>query len=350
MSVPRSDLPRVTLSVIFMGALIAGAFWILRPFLGAFIWATMIVVATWPLLCRVQRALGGRRGPAVAVMALALLGILLVPLGIALDAILTHADQIPGAASRLLDAKIPAAPSWLASIPVVGEEAVDAWGRFAGDGSTQVAELVSPYVRVAVSWFVQRAGSLAMVLVDFVLIVVLSVVLYASGEAWAAWVCRFGARLADEQGERMVVLAGQAIRGVALGVVVTAIVQSLLGGLGLAVAGVPFASILTAIMFMLCVAQIGPLIVLVAGTAWVWTHAGSGWGILMAAWSVAVGLMDNFLRPVLIRQGADLPLLLIVAGVIGGLVSLGIVGIFVGPVLLAVAWTLLDDWVRVERT
>ena len=144
----------------------------------------------------------------------------------------------------------------------------------------------------------------------------------------------------------MVVPAGQAIRGVALGVVVTALVQSTLGGIGLVIAGVPFAGVLTAIMFALCIAQTR------ADPGAAGSHRsghtstfGIGWGIFLLVWSLVVGLMDNFLRPVLIRRGADLPLLLIFAGVVGGLVAFGIVGIFVGPVLLAVAYTLLDDWV-----
>jgi len=142
----------------------------------------------------------------------------------------------------------------------------------------------------------------------------------------------------------MVVLAGNAIRGVALGVVVTALVQSALGGIGLAIAGVPFAGVLTAIMFALCIAQIGPILVLLGATAWGYYSLGAGWGTFLLVWALVVGLMDNFLRPVLIKRGADLPLLLIFAGVIGGLVAFGIVGIFVGPVVLAVAYTLLDDW------
>ena len=166
-------------------------------------------------------------------------------------------------------------------------------------------------------------GSFALLLVQFVLIVILSAVLYAGGESWAAWVRRFARRLADQQGDRMVVLAGQAIRGVALGVVVTALVQSILGGIGLAIAGVPFAAVLTAIMFALCIAQLGPD----PGAArrrpsGSTCSLGAGWGTFMLVWSLVVGLMDNFLRPVLIKRGADLPLLLIFAGVIGGLVSL----------------------------
>ena len=200
-------------------------------------------------------------------------------------------------------------------------------------------------MRAAAAWLAQHAGSFAVLLVQFVLIVILSAVLYAGGESWAAWVRGFARRLADEQGDRMVVLAGQAIRGVALGVVVTALVQSILGGIGLAIVGVPFAGVLTAIMFALCIAQLGPIIVLLGATAWAYSSLGAGWGTFMLVWALVVGLMDNFLRPMLIKRGADLPLLLIFAGVIGGLVAFGIVGIFVGPVVLAVAYTLLDSWV-----
>jgi predicted PurR-regulated permease PerM len=144
------------------------------------------------------------------------------------------------------------------------------------------------------------------------------------------------------------VLAGQAIRGVALGVVVTAVLQTTLGAIGLAIAGVPFLAVLTAAMFVLCIAQVGPILVLLAATAWVYLHDGAGWGTFMLVWSLVVGLMDNFVRPALIKRGADLPFLLIFAGVIGGLVSFGVIGIFVGPVILAVSFTLLDDWVAEE--
>jgi energy-converting hydrogenase Eha subunit A len=134
-----------------------------------------------------------------------------------------------------------------------------------------------------------------------------------------------------------------AIRGVALGVGVTALVQSLLGGLGLALAGVPFAGLLTALMFMLCIAQIGPRRCCCrrwAGSTGRQHRAGASFWLV---WTV-VGTLDNVLRPVLIRMGADLPLLLIFAGVIGGLLAFGLVGIFVGPVVLAVGYTLLEAW------
>ena len=139
-------------------------------------------------------------------------------------------------------------------------------------------------------------------------------------------------------------LAGQAIRSVALGVVVTAVAQSVLGGIGLAVAGVPFASLLTALMFILCLAQIGPGLVLIPAVIWMYYAGDALWATVLLVFTIIAGTMDNFLRPFLIRKGADLPLLLILAGVIGGLIATGLLGIFIGPTVLAVGYTLLNAW------
>jgi predicted PurR-regulated permease PerM len=138
------------------------------------------------------------------------------------------------------------------------------------------------------------------------------------------------------------------VRAVALGVIVTAIVQSVLSGIGLAVAGVPFATMLTGLVFVLCIAQIGPFLVMLPASIWLYMQGSHGWGIALFVWSIPVGLIDNVIRPILIKRGADLPLLLIFAGVIGGLLSLGIIGLFVGPVVLAVTYTLLRQWVTSE--
>ena len=126
----------------------------------------------------------------------------------------------------------------------------------------------------------------------------------------------------------------------------TAIVQTLLGGIGLAIAGVPFASLLSAVMLMLCIAQIGPSLVLFPAVAWMYWTGDNGWATFLLVWSIVVASLDNFLRPILIKKGADLPLLLIFAGVIGGLLGFGLIGIFVGPVVLAVTYTLLEAWIE----
>jgi predicted PurR-regulated permease PerM len=345
----QRDLTRTALAVLFIAILIGFSFWILRPFLGAIVWATMIVVATWPLMVAAQARLWGKRALAVTVMTLALLLVLVVPLSLAIGTIVANADTIAGWAKSLATFKVPPPPEWLGKLPVVGGKALLAWEQVAAAGIEELAAKAAPYAGSVTRWFVAEVGSFGMVFVQFLLTIVIAAIMYANGERAAASVRRFGRRLAGPRGEDSVRLAGQAIRGVALGVVVTALAQSVTGGIGLAVAGVPFAAILTAVMFMLAIAQLGPVLVLAPAVIWVYWSGSTGWGTFLLIWTVAVGTMDNFLRPILIKKGADLPLLLIFAGVIGGLMAFGLIGIFVGPVVLAVGYTLLEAWVSEEQ-
>jgi predicted PurR-regulated permease PerM len=345
----RRDLTRTVLAIRIIGGLIAASIWILRPFLAATIWSTMIVVTTWPILRTLQSRLWGKRWLATTIMTAALLLVFVAPFSAAIGTIVANAGEIVDWTNRFSDVKLPRPPEFVEKIPLVGEKAANLWREYADKGSEELAEIVRPYAIRVASWFVAEVGNFGLVSIQFLLTVVISAILYMNGESAGRWVRRFGRRLAGERGDNVVRLAGQAIRGVALGVVVTALVQSVLGGIGLAIAGVPFAAALTAVMFMLALAQIGPLPVLLGGLVWLWWQSNTGWFVALLIWTIAVASLENILRPILIRKGADLPLLLIFAGVIGGLLAFGLLGLFVGPVLLAVAYTLLDAWVSEVR-
>ena len=339
------DLARTTFAVLFIGALLAASLWILRPFLGPAIWATMVVVATWPLMLRVEGLLWRRRWLAVAVMSLLLLLLFVVPLSVAIVTIVGNADRMVDWAKLATTYRLPDAPPlWLQQLPLVGGMVEKAWQQAAELGLRDLLPRLSPYAGNLTRWFVAEVGSVGLLLLQFLLTVVIAAVMYGTGEEAGNLVRRFARRLGGERGVAAVDLAGGAIRGVALGVGVTAVVQAVLGGLGLLLAGVPFAGLLTAVMFMLCIAQVGPVPVLLGAAVWSFAGDGVGWGIFLVVWGTVVGTIDNFLRPIFIRMGADLPLLLIFAGVIGGMFAFGLVGIFVGPVVLAVSYTLLDSW------
>jgi len=348
MSNTRSDLAKTTLGVLFIGVLIIATLWVLQPFLAAIIWATMVVVATWPVLRWVQAMLWNSRALAVTVMTLILLLLFMVPLALAIGTIMQNSDQIVEWTRSIAYFQIPAPPDWVASLPFIGDKAAAAWQQAADSGGKELMGKLAPYAGAMAKWATSKFGSIGLLFVQFLLTVIISTVMFAGGESAAAAVKRFGHRLAGPRGENIVVLAGQAIRGVALGVGVTAVVQSVLGGIGLAIVGIPTAGLLTAVMFMLCIAQLGPGLVLIPAVIWVYWSGDTGWGTFLLVWSVIVVMLDNFLRPVLIKLGADLPLLLILAGVIGGLFAFGLVGIFVGPVVLAVAYTLLGEWISEE--
>ena len=345
---PTADIVRTTLAVLFIGILIVASFWILRPFLTALVWATMIVITTWPLMLGVQKRFRGMRAPAVIFMTLALLLVFILPFTVAVISIVTRADEIAAWAKGLTAVTVPPAPEWLEKIPMVGPKLAERWQQVATISKTEISERLAPYTKEIVSWLVAQAGGIGMMIVQFLLTVIISAVLYASGDTAADGIRRFARRLGGPACEDATILAAKAVRGVALGVVVTAVLQSLLGGIGLALSGIPAAALLTAVMFVLCVAQLGPGLVLIPSVIWLFWQDQTFWGTIMIVWTVVVGTVDNFIRPFLIKKGADLPLLLIFAGVIGGLIAFGVIGLFIGPVILAVTYTLLSVWVSAE--
>lgn len=346
---PERDLTHVVLAVIFLGGLIAASLWILSPFIGALIWAVMIVIPTWPVMLALERSLGRRRWLAASVASAILLMLLIVPVLATVVTIVGHVDDIKGWTRFAREFRLPAPPGWLAGLPVIGGQAVAIWQDAAAKGVESLGDTLAPYAGDLVQWFIARIGTLGVILVQLVLTVIATAVLYMHGEGAADAALRFGRRLAGEQGEAAIRLSAQAIRGVALGVVVTALLQALIGGAGLAIAGVPFAAVLTALMFLLAVAQIGAAVVLLIPVIWLYWSGAAGWGTFLLVTMVITATIDNILRPILIKKGADLPLLLVFVGVIGGLVTFGLVGIFVGPVVLAVTYTLSKAWLGIDN-
>jgi predicted PurR-regulated permease PerM len=341
-----NDLTRITFAVLALTLLVGATLWVLRPFLGPTIWATMVVVATWPLMLRMQARAGGRRWVAVVVMTVLLLLLFVVPLVLAILTIVQNAEQLLDWARTLASYRPgPQAPTWLLGLPLVGTWLARLWEQAVAAGFGSWFERLTPYAGTAARWLITELGSIGMLLLQFLLTVLIAAILYARGEIAGAQMRRFAQRLAGEPGAATVQLAAAAIRAVALGVGVTALVQSVLAGLCLAIAAIPFAGLLTALIFLLCIAQLGALPVMLPAVAWLFYDGRPGWALFVAACAVVVTLLDNVLRPFLIRMGADLPLLLIFAGVIGGLLAFGLIGIFAGPVVLAVAYMLFEAWI-----
>ncbi len=342
----RQDLARTTLGVLFIFGLIAACFWILKPFLPAFMWATMIVVATWSLMLSVQARLWNQRWMAVTIMMSGLVLAFVIPFWLAISTLAQHAEEISTWVQSLRTAQLPTLPAWIERLPYAGSRISAAWNDIAVNGPSAVTAKIEPYARGIAKWFVAQVGGFGVMALQFLLSLIVSAVMYSYGESAGAGVRLFFRRLAGARGEEVVDLSVQAIRGVAFGIVVTALVQSVMGGLGLALVGIPFAGLLTALMFVLAIAQIGAAPVLFCAVAWMYWAGDTGWATALLVWAIFVSSMDNVLRPILIQRGGRLPLLLVFAGVIGGLVAFGLVGIFVGPLILAVSYRLIEAWVR----
>lgn len=339
------DLTQIVLGVMTIGGLTIASFWVLRPFLLAGIWATMIVVATWPTLRALERRLWGKRSLAVAVMTLAFVLIVAAPLATAVVAIAERTDDIIAWVRSLATVSVPQPPEWVQRIPVVGPKAAERWRAITSQSSEDLLKQATPYIRGVAPWVIGQVGTLGTLLVQLLLAMIIAAILYAKGEMAAGGVLAFARRLGGQAGERVTILSAQAIRAVALGIVVTALIQAVVGGIGLVIAGVPYALLLTSVMFMFGIAQIGAVPVLLGAVVWVYWSSGTFWAIMLLLWTIITGSFDNVLRPILIKRGADVPFLLIFAGVLGGILAFGLIGLFVGPVVLSVTYTLLEAWV-----
>lgn len=346
----QSDLTRTTLVVLIIGVLIVGSLWTMLPFLGALIWATTIVVATWPLLLMVQRRVGGSRAIATVVMTVVILVIFVVPFWLAIGILLDAATQGVEVARTYLSTGLGPPPAWVNKVPWIGGRIAEKWQELAAGGPELLVETVRPHVRAAGAWVLAVTGGFGSAFLHFLLTVIIAAILYSNGEVAAKGLLKFARRLDPQRGEQTIHLAGKAIQSVALGVIVAALVQALLAGIGLWAAGVPRPGLLTAVIFVLGIAQLGAILILLPAAIWLYSAGHIAWAIALAVWMLVVTALDGVLKPILIRQGVDLPLILIFAGVIGGLVAFGVVGLFIGPVILAVTYTLLQSWTSENKS
>lgn len=339
------DITHTILSVLFIGGLIVSSLWILRPFLVSLVWASVIVVATWPAFERLQVLMARRRGLAVAAMALSILLVILIPITLAVVTIINNSGNIAAQIRSLSALSLTAPPDWVSNLPLVGGKIAERWLEFAALSPEERTAPLLPYAQAAAQWFMAQAGGFGLTVLYFLLTVIIATILYAKGPVAREGLLAFARRLAGQQGEEVAILAGKAVRGVVLGVVVTAFVQATIGSLGLFLTGVPAATLLTAVMLILCLAQLGPSLVLIPSTIWLYWSGHPAWGTVLLIITLIASTIDNVVRPFMIRKGAPLPLLLIFSGVIGGIAAFGIIGLFIGPVILAVTYTLLKAWV-----
>ena len=338
------DYPQIVFTLMLITLLIVACFWVVQPFILGFAWASMVVIATWPLMIKLQGLLWGRRSLAVVAMTLILILLFIIPIALLVNSLIDNsAPVIQWATSGQM--QIPRL-EWLKEIPMIGDKLFSSYHKLvAGVGGALMTQ-IQPYIGRTTGFFVAQAGHFGRLMIHLGLMLLFSVLLYWRGEQVGNGIRHFAFRLASRRGDAAVLLAGQAIRAVALGVVVTALVQGVLGGIGLAISGIPYATLLTVLMILFCLVQLGPLLVLVPAIVWLYWSGDTTWGTVLLVWSCVVGTLDNVLRPVLIRMGADLPMILILSGVIGGLFAFGMIGLFIGPVVLAVSYRLVSVWMH----
>ena len=327
---------------LLLGGIGLGCFAVLAPFLSAILWASILAFTTWPIYSALRPWL--RPVTASAAMVTITAVVVVLPLALAAPGGAGDVQQIERWLGEAIGAGLPPAPEWVASIPAVGGSLAELWNRSAQD-LTALIGFVRPYFGIGVQFGLRLLLGLANGVLEFVLSLLIAFFLYLSGAELAARLTVLLRRIAGEQAERLILVTGETVRGVVYGILGTAVVQGMLTTFGLWLAGVPHPVLLGVVAGALSVLPIGAPLVWLPAALWLLGTGATGWGIFLLAWGGGViSMADNFIRPYFISRGTRLPFLLTMLGVLGGAIAFGLLGVFVGPVVLAVGYTLVAEW------
>ncbi|QEL55325.1 AI-2E family transporter [Chromobacterium paludis] len=343
----RSSLSILNIfQVAILAMLVLACIKILQPFLGALTWAAIIAISAWPLYSRLKIRLRGRHKLAALLIVIGLSAALAIPIGLMA---LTLADTLPHLANLTHDLsnfRLPDPPAWLTSLPVAGESLRGLWLSTQAD-LPGFFDKIRPAVQKVVLFLLSGGANLGLSLLEIVLAIVVAGLLLINGDKLWELVERIVLKLGGETAGDLPEVIARTIRSVTTGVVGTALAQTVLCVIGLLIAGVPGSLVLGFLCFVIAVAQLPTLIVWLPAAAWVFYSGHTGLAIFLTVWGfLLINTIDNVLKPLLISQGAQMPLSVIFLGVIGGLIAWGVIGLFIGPTLLAVGLTLLRHWLE----
>jgi predicted PurR-regulated permease PerM len=333
--------------LILVGSILYVSLMLLRPIAAIVAWSVILTVAVFPLFNLLRRRLRLQHGLAAALLSLLLLAILVTPATLlaisAIDTLELYARQLMTGNSLL-----PPPPEAIREWPVVGERLYTAWSHAAND-MREIVRAHVPQITTAGRWVAGVAAGVVVELLQFVAAIVIAGVMLAYADRLGQAARRLAARAAGPRGQHFLDIAGATIRNVSQGVIGIALLQAGLLGVGMLVAGVPFAGALTFACLVLAIVQVGPNPIMIPVVIWVWTVMPALSAGIFTVYTAPILLSDNILRPIVMARGLQTPMVVILAGVICGTVAGGLIGLFVGPVVLAVAYDLVTAWLEVER-
>jgi predicted PurR-regulated permease PerM len=331
-----------TVRIALVALLVAWCFQIVRPFIVPVVWGIIIAVAIHPTYGRLESLFGGRRAIAAIFCSVLMLAVLVVPT-------VMLAGTVAESARRLAaelgggSISIPAPPQDIAGWPVIGEP-LDRFWRLASENLEAALGEIRPQVAAFGHWFLSTATGLGLGVLQFVVAIIIAGVLLAHAQGGGRAANAIATRFAGEKGKDYAALGQATVRSVARGILGVALIQSLLAGLGFLAVGIPGAGLLALVCLLLAVVQIGPAVVLIGTVIYVFSTADTITAVVFMIWSLFVGVLDNILKPILLGRGVKVPMVVIFVGAIGGFLAYGIIGLFVGSVILALGFTLFKAW------
>lgn len=341
------DLIQLAIRLGLLAFLIYWTFVLIRPFVPILAWSIVLAVALYPVFNLLSKLLGGRPRLAATILTAINLGIVIGPatwLGLsAVEGVKEFAGQLNAG-----NLGVPSPPEDVKNWPFIGTQLYELWNHASNNIRAALRE-VAPHLKPLAGVMLSLAGNAGVGTLKFLLSVALAGFLFPYGSQLVEAGRGFLYRIVPEQSEHFLELAGTTIRAVSQGVIGIAIIQSLLAGLGFKMAGIPGAGLLAFFVMILAIVQIGPAIVVLPVIIWIWADKDFNTALLLTVFFCIVGILDNVLKPLVMGRRLTTPTLVIFIGVIGGTLAHGIVGLFIGPIILSVAWELTVAWIRTDR-
>lgn len=328
----------------FIVILVVACLFILRPFLSALGWAIIVCYSTWPIHLWIQRRVGGRRKIAAALATALVTLLVMTPFTLVIAALAENAHAFLAASTSAAQNGLPAPPAWIAKIPIIGNGLADYWSGLAHNSPALFNELKA-LIRPAADFAVNSGTRVGAGLFELSLSIFIVFFVYLHGGTLAASGRQIVTHYAGPRGHRVLKVAGMTLKGVVYGLIGTALAQAALAAIGFFIAGIPQALLLSVLTFFLSFAPVGPPLVWISVALWLFAKGAIGWAIFITLWGLLlISSVDNIIRPYLVGRTANLPILLSMFGFLGGILAFGVIGIFIGPMVLAVGYSVVKDW------
>ncbi|MDP3482211.1 MAG: AI-2E family transporter [Sulfuricella sp.] len=330
--------------------LVAGCFLVLRPFMTAMLLAAVVCVSTWPMYLWLLHKLKNRQNLAALTMTLSLTLLVILPLALVAYNLADNVTAFYNAVRQSMEAGPPEPPAWLTGLPLLGGPIEEYWRNIASSQEEMLA-LAKRLLEPARNFLLASGILLGQGVMEMSLAAFISFFFYRDGEALIRSIGVGMERLAGIHAANMLVIINSTVRGVMYGLLGTALAQGFVATIGFAIAGVPAVMLLGVATFLLSLIPIGPPLIWGGAAIWLFQQGETGWGIFMLLWGFfLISSVDNIIKPLLISRGSSLPFLLVILGVMGGVLAFGFVGIFIGPTLLAVGFSVVQKWTSADST
>ncbi len=333
-----------SLRIGLIALLVIWCFQVVRPFISLIVWGIIVAIAINPLYLRLDQLTGGRKGLSATILVVGLLLLLLVPSVMITTNLVESATELAGSL-REGEIDVPPPPAQVADWPIVGGQVHALWATASQNLGAALGQ-AKPQLKAIGHWMLSGGATAGFGIVMFALSIVIAGVLLSYGERATETARRIARRLAQERGDALIELTGDTVQSVTRGILGVALIQAVLAGIALLVANVPAAGLWALLVLLMAVVQLPTLLLLGPITVYVFATSSTAIAVLFAIWSVAVGLSDNVLKPILLGRGVDVPMLVIFMGAIGGFILAGIIGLFAGAVVLSVGYTLFNAWLE----